>query len=77
MLAADTTPPGPLLDRNTKSKSVAPRQLRVVSYVFPILRTFHRQLTSLQVDANGKSCSAGGGTIVLESHGTVYGPGGQ
>lgn len=23
------------------------------------------------------SCTAGGGTAVLESHGTVYGPGGQ
>lgn len=29
------------------------------------------------VDATGKSCTAGGGTIVLQSHGTIYGPGGQ
>ncbi|KAH8691673.1 endo-alpha-1,5-arabinanase precursor [Talaromyces proteolyticus] len=29
------------------------------------------------VDANGVACTDGGGTIVLESHGTVYGPGGQ
>lgn len=29
------------------------------------------------VDSNGKSCTAGGGTVVLESHGYVYGPGGQ
>lgn len=28
-------------------------------------------------DASGKSCTAGGGTKVLESHGNVYGPGGQ
>lgn len=29
------------------------------------------------VDASGTSCLSGGGTLVLESHGTVYGPGGQ
>ncbi|KAI5363146.1 putative glycoside hydrolase, family 43 [Septoria linicola] len=29
------------------------------------------------VDKSGKSCTSGGGTIVLESHGNVYGPGGQ
>ncbi|CAN8097672.1 unnamed protein product [Discula destructiva] len=29
------------------------------------------------VDADGTSCLAGGGTLVLQSHGTVYGPGGQ
>ncbi|KAI3400994.1 hypothetical protein diail_699 [Diaporthe ilicicola] len=29
------------------------------------------------VDASGKSCTAGGGTMVLASHGNVYGPGGQ
>lgn len=29
------------------------------------------------VDKSGKSCTSGGGTIVLPSHGTVYGPGGQ
>lgn len=29
------------------------------------------------VDATGKSCTAGGGTVVLASHDTVYGPGGQ
>ncbi|KAL3482179.1 glycosyl hydrolase [Aspergillus californicus] len=29
------------------------------------------------VDADGVACTAGGGTVVLESHGTVYGPGGQ
>lgn len=29
------------------------------------------------VDATGKSCKSGGGTAVLTSHGTVYGPGGQ
>ncbi|KAL4784787.1 putative arabinan endo-1,5-alpha-L-arabinosidase A [Aspergillus varians] len=29
------------------------------------------------VDASGTSCTAGGGTIVLESHDNVYGPGGQ
>lgn len=29
------------------------------------------------VDASGKSCTQGGGTVVLASHGTVYGPGGQ
>lgn len=29
------------------------------------------------VDAAGVSCTEGGGTLVLASHGTVYGPGGQ
>ncbi|ORY70984.1 glycoside hydrolase, family 43 [Pseudomassariella vexata] len=29
------------------------------------------------VDQTGASCLSGGGTTVLESHGTVYGPGGQ
>ncbi|PGH18305.1 hypothetical protein AJ79_00644 [Helicocarpus griseus UAMH5409] len=29
------------------------------------------------VDANGVDCMAGGGTVVLESHDNVYGPGGQ
>ncbi|KAG2874375.1 hypothetical protein PC129_g22258, partial [Phytophthora cactorum] len=28
-------------------------------------------------DADGKLCTEGGGTIVLESHDNVYGPGGQ
>ncbi|KAB8231196.1 arabinan endo-1,5-alpha-L-arabinosidase [Aspergillus alliaceus] len=29
------------------------------------------------VDANGVACTASGGTVVLESHDNVYGPGGQ
>ncbi|KAK2780017.1 hypothetical protein FQN53_001132 [Emmonsiellopsis sp. PD_33] len=29
------------------------------------------------VDKSGKDCTAGGGTTVLSSHGTTYGPGGQ
>jgi len=29
------------------------------------------------VDATGKACASGGGTVVLASHGTVYAPGGQ
>lgn len=29
------------------------------------------------VDKSGASCTSGGGTIVLESHDKVYGPGGQ
>ena len=29
------------------------------------------------VDADGKECTNGGGTVVLESHDNVYGPGGQ
>ncbi|KAJ5593921.1 uncharacterized protein N7459_000129 [Penicillium hispanicum] len=33
--------------------------------------------TSGFVDADGTACTDGGGTIVLESHGEVYGPGGQ
>ncbi|OGM47505.1 arabinan endo-1 [Aspergillus bombycis] len=31
----------------------------------------------MQVDANGVACTDGGGTVVLESHDNVYGPGGQ
>lgn len=31
----------------------------------------------IQVDKSGASCTSGGGTIVLESHDRVYGPGGQ
>jgi arabinan endo-1,5-alpha-L-arabinosidase len=33
--------------------------------------------TSGFVDKSGTSCASGGGTAVLESHGYVYGPGGQ
>lgn len=29
------------------------------------------------VDSEGESCLTGGGTVVLESHGWVYGPGGE
>jgi len=31
----------------------------------------------IQVDANGHACTSSGGTVVLASHGKVYGPGGQ
>lgn len=31
----------------------------------------------MQVDQSGKDCRSNGGTLVLGSHGTVYGPGGQ
>lgn len=34
-------------------------------------------ITGPYVDANGVSCASSGGTIVLASHGHVYGPGGQ
>jgi arabinan endo-1,5-alpha-L-arabinosidase len=33
--------------------------------------------TSGFVDKSGVACTSSGGTILLESHGTVYGPGGQ
>jgi len=36
-----------------------------------------RKLTDRQVDAAGTACTAGGGTVVLESHDNVYAPGGQ
>lgn len=29
------------------------------------------------VDKSGVACTSSGGSILLESHGTVYGPGGQ
>lgn len=34
-------------------------------------------VTGPYTDASGKACTSGGGTKVLESHGNVYGPGGQ
>jgi arabinan endo-1,5-alpha-L-arabinosidase len=34
-------------------------------------------LIASQVDEDGTACTDGGGTIVLESHDDVYGPGGQ
>lgn len=34
-------------------------------------------LTGTYTDSNGTSCLEGGGNYVLESHGEVYGPGGQ
>ncbi|KAI0183887.1 glycosyl hydrolase [Xylaria flabelliformis] len=34
-------------------------------------------VTGGYVDKNGVACTNGGGTVVLESHGNVYGPGGQ
>jgi arabinan endo-1,5-alpha-L-arabinosidase len=34
-------------------------------------------LTGGFVDKSGRACTSGGGTVVLESHGWVYGPGGQ
>lgn len=33
--------------------------------------------THIIADKSGTSCTAGGGSVVLESHGNVYGPGGQ
>lgn len=32
---------------------------------------------TIQVDQSGRKCTEGGGTTVLQSHGFVYGPGGQ
>ena len=34
-------------------------------------------LTSGYVDASGTALTAGGGTLVLETHDSIYGPGGQ
>jgi arabinan endo-1,5-alpha-L-arabinosidase len=34
-------------------------------------------VTGPYTDASGKACTSGGGTKVLESHGNIYGPGGQ
>ncbi|KAK3075642.1 hypothetical protein LTR53_000884 [Teratosphaeriaceae sp. CCFEE 6253] len=36
-----------------------------------------KTVTGGYVDKNGKSCLSSGGTLVLGSHGNVYGPGGQ
>lgn len=41
------------------------------------LRVRGLRLTYVKVDKSGVKCTAGGGTTVLESHGWVYGPGGQ
>ncbi|OKP11114.1 hypothetical protein PENSUB_3484 [Penicillium subrubescens] len=40
-------------------------------------RPASEQEYKIKLDKNGVACTNGGGTVVLESHGTVYGPGGQ
>lgn len=44
---------------------------------YKILVCRSRSATGGFVDGNGKDCTKGGGTVVLESHNDVYGPGGQ
>ena len=36
-----------------------------------------KSATGSFVDKNGKACTSSGGSVLLESHGTTYGPGGQ
>lgn len=68
----------PPVEQNTKSRSADRPHLLADSYVtqyFPALDPHSNSLS--KVDATGTACTNGGGTVVLESHGTVYGPGGQ
>ncbi|KAI1326743.1 glycoside hydrolase, family 43 [Xylariaceae sp. FL0255] len=44
-------------------------------YMIKVCRS--TSISGSYVDSNGVACTDGGGTIVLESHGNVYGPGGQ
>ena len=39
--------------------------------------TLNPSLTSGYVDADGVALESGGGTLVLETHDGIYGPGGQ
>lgn len=74
-----TTHLAPLAEQNTRSRSADRPHLLADLYVtqcFPAL-TLTLTLFLSKVDAAGTACTNGGGTVVLESHGTVYGPGGQ
>ncbi|KAF1828313.1 endo-alpha-1,5-arabinanase precursor [Decorospora gaudefroyi] len=51
------------------------RPARGQEYKIQVCRS--KSATGGFVDKAGKSCTNGGGTTVLESHGYVYGPGGQ
>ena len=53
-----------------KSRPAAGKEYRIV-----VCRS--RAPTGGFVDKSGRACTNGGGTVVLESHGWVYGPGGQ
>lgn len=44
---------------------------------YKILMCRSKSATGNFVDKAGTACTNGGGTILLGSHGTVYGPGGQ
>ncbi|KAL5346355.1 hypothetical protein ACLOAV_008625 [Pseudogymnoascus australis] len=44
-------------------------------YMIKVCRS--NAVTGPYVDQNGVSCTAGGGTIVLQSHDNIYAPGGQ
>lgn len=65
--------------QSTKSRSADRPRLLADLYVIHcsfLLWTLRPNSLS-KVDATGTACTNGGGTVVLESHGTVYGPGGQ
>lgn len=65
-------------EQSTKSRSAARPRLPVDSYVpWHVFNFRSLSLTVFEVDKTGTACTNGGGTVVLESHGTVYGPGGQ
>ncbi|RDW63584.1 arabinan endo-1,5-alpha-L-arabinosidase-3 [Coleophoma cylindrospora] len=46
-------------------------------YEYKIMMCRSKHSTTGFVDKNGDACTANGGSILLESHGTTYGPGGQ
>lgn len=75
-----TTHPALPAAQSTKSRFADRPRLLADLYVahcfFFLLWTFLPNSLS-KVDATGTVCTNGGGTVVLESHGTVYGPGGQ
>ena len=74
-----TTHPALPAAQSTKSRSAdRPRLLAdlYVTHCSFLIWTLRPNSLS-QVDATGTACTNGGGTVVLESHGTVYGPGGQ
>ncbi|KAL9053526.1 MAG: hypothetical protein Q9162_004693 [Coniocarpon cinnabarinum] len=44
---------------------------------YKIMMCRSQSATGPFVDRNGRSCTSAGGSVLLESHGNIYGPGGQ
>lgn len=58
-------------------RSTSPTSGFVCDQKFPCLNTRPNSILSQRLMPRVLLVQAGGGTVVLESHGTVYGPGGQ